>query len=94
MSSMPGFEPVTEVAADGRARVAFGRVGVRQHDRFLVSKHPGGEIMLTPLASIPKQELLVWENEQVGASLPRGIADSLHDRVRPLDDFLDEDIQE
>jgi hypothetical protein len=50
--------------------------------------------MLTPLASIPKQELLVWENEQVGASLPKGIADSLHDRVRPLDDFLDEDIQE
>jgi hypothetical protein len=94
MSLMPGFEPVTEVAADGRARVAFGRAGVHQHDRFLVSKHPSGEIILTPLASIPKQELLVWENEQVRASLLRGIDDSLHDRVRPLDDFLDEDIEE
>jgi hypothetical protein len=94
MTLMPGFEPVTEVAADGRARVAFGRVGVRQHDRFLVSKHPSGEIRLTPLASIPKQELLVWENEQLRASLLRGMDDALNGRVRTRDDFLDKDLEE
>ena len=28
MSAAAGFEPVTEVSADDRARIAFGRVGV------------------------------------------------------------------
>ncbi|MGH3873335.1 MAG: hypothetical protein ACRDSR_17810 [Pseudonocardiaceae bacterium] len=45
---------------------------MRRNDRFLVSTRPTGEILLTPLASIPKRELLVWEDEELRTSLPRG----------------------
>lgn len=94
MDLMPGFQPVAELVADERARVAFGRAGVHHRDRFLVSVHASGEIMLTPMASIPKQELLVWQNETVKASLLRGLNDHQLGRVQRRDDFLEEETEE
>ncbi|MHB1577229.1 MAG: hypothetical protein ACYCX9_12080 [Candidatus Dormibacteria bacterium] len=94
MTLVPGFEPRGEVTADDRARVAFGRAGVHGRDRFLVSVSPRGEIMLTPVASIPKQELLIWERPEVMASLLRGLDDYQSGRVLSRDDFLDEDLGE
>ncbi len=88
MSATAGFEPVAEVTADERARIAFGRAGVRRNDRFLVSTRPTGEILLTPLASIPKRELLVWVDEELRTSLLRGLADVTQGRVARRDDFL------
>jgi len=85
-----GFEPVAEVAADDRARIAFGRAGVRRNDRFLVSTRSTGEILLTPLASIPKRELLVWEDDVLRESLLRGLADASQGRVSERDDLLDD----
>lgn len=89
--TLAGFEPVTEVTADDRARIAFGRLGVHRDDRFLVSRTESGEILLTPLASIPKRELLVWENDELRASLLRGFHDAAAGRVAPMDDWLDRD---
>ncbi len=94
MSAPAGFEPVAEVTADERARIAFGRAGVRRNDRFLVSTRPTGEILLTPLASIPKRELLVWEDEELRTSLLRGLADVTQGRVARRDDLLDGDDEE
>lgn len=91
MSAPAGFEPVAEVTADERARIAFGRAGVRRNDRFLVSTRPTGEILLTPLASIPKRELLVWQDEELRTSLLRGLADVTQGRVARRDDLLDGD---
>lgn len=91
MTVTAGFEPIAEVTADDRARIAFGRAGVHSNDRFLVSKRASGEILLTPLASIPRRELLIWENEQVRDSLRRGLLDAAEGRVEPLDDLLDGD---
>ena len=91
MSLLPGFEPRGEVVADDRARVAFGRAGVRGRDRFLVSVSSRGEIMLTPVASIPKQELLIWERPNVMASLLRGMNDAAQGRVSKWDELLDEE---
>lgn len=91
MSASAGFEPVAEVAADDRARIAFGRAGVRRNDRFLVSTRDTGEILLTPLASIPKRELLVWEDDTLRASLLRGLADAAQGRFSRHDDLLDDD---
>lgn len=91
MSAPAGFEPVAEVTADERARIAFGRAGVRRNDRFLVSTRPTGEILLTPLASIPKRELLVWEDDELRTSLLRGLADVTQGRVARRDDLLDGD---
>jgi len=85
-----GFEPVAEVAADDRARIAFGRAGVRRNDRFLISTRSTGEILLTPLASIPKRELLVWEDDVLRASLLRGLADASQGRVSEQGDLLDD----
>lgn len=90
MSAVAGFEPVAEVSADDRARIAFGRAGVHRNDRFLISTRSTGEILLTPLASIPKRELLVWEDTALRESLLRGLADASHGRVSRRDDLLDD----
>lgn len=90
MSALAGFEPVAEVAADDRARIAFGRAGVRRNDRFLVSTRSTGEILLTPLASIPKRELLVWENDALREPLLRGLAEASEGRVSQRDDLLED----
>jgi len=91
VGALPGFEPVAEVAADDRARIAFGRAGVHRNDRFLVSTRSTGEILLTPLASIPKRELLVWEDDALRESLLRGLADAAQGRVSQRDDLLADD---
>jgi hypothetical protein len=84
MTAPEGFQPVTEVTADERARVAISKAGARKNDRFAVAKNADGVILLIPLASIPKRELLVWENDQLRASLFRGLADAAEGKGRPL----------
>jgi hypothetical protein len=81
---LEGFEPVAEVTADERARVAVGKAGAHQDDRYAVSVNADGAILLTPLASIPKRELLVWENAELRASLFRGLAEAADGLGRPL----------
>jgi hypothetical protein len=90
MAATAGFEPLAEVTADDRARIPFGRVGVHRNERFLVSRNAAGEILLTPMASIPRRELLVWENAEVRGSLQRGLTDVERGRVSAWDDLLDE----
>ena len=91
MTADPLFEPVAEVTADERARISFGRIGVRRNDRFLVSRRASGELLLTPMASIPQRELLVWDNESVKNSVLRGLADVAAARVSRRDDYLDDE---
>lgn len=95
MRTLDGFRPVTEVVADDRARVPVGRAGVHKNDRYAVSVNDEGAVLLTPLASIPRRELLVWENDELRASLFRGLADAAEGRARRLDwvtaDVDDED---
>lgn len=85
-----GFEPVAEVAADDRARIAFGRAGVRPQ-RPLLGLHPlYWRNPAHPLASIPKRELLVWEDDALRESLLLGLADASQGRVSERDDLLDD----
>lgn len=85
MTTLDGFRPVAEVTADERARVAVGKAGATKNDRYAVSVNDDGLILLVPLASIPKRELLVWENDELRASLFRGLADAAEGNARPLD---------
>lgn len=85
MTTLEGFRPVAEVTADERARVAVSKAGAHKNDRYAVSVNDEGAILLTPLASIPKRELLVWENDELRASLFRGLADAADGKVRALD---------
>jgi hypothetical protein len=84
MTTLEGFHPVAEVTADERARVAVGKAGAHKNDRYAVSTNADGVILLVPLASIPKRELLVWENDELRASLFRGLADAAEGNARPL----------
>lgn len=86
-----GFEPITEVAADDRVRVALTKAGAHAADRYLMSASPAtGEILLTPITSIPKRELLVWENEALRASLQLGIAEASAGLARPAEGVIDQ----
>jgi hypothetical protein len=85
MATLEGFRPVAEVTADERARVAVGKAGVHKNDRYAVSINDEGAILLIPVASIPKRELLVWENDDLKASLFRGLADAAEGKIRSLD---------
>lgn len=88
---LPDFQPQSEVTADNRARIAFGKVGVHRNERYLVSTSATGEILLTPVASIPKRELLVWENTQVRESLMRGLMEAHLGKGEVRDDLLEGD---
>jgi hypothetical protein len=84
MANMDNFRPIAEATADDRARVSIGKAGAHQHDRYAVSANDDGVILLTPLASIPRRELLVWENDELRTSLFRGLADAAEGNVHPL----------
>lgn len=91
MTTLEGFRPVAEVTADERARIPVGRAGAHKDDRYAVSVNDDGAILLTPMASIPKRELLVWENDQLKASLFRGLADAAEGKIKRLDWLTDSD---
>lgn len=87
MNDQSGFRPVGEVVADDRARIPAGKAGVRRDDRYAVAVNDDGSILLTPLVSVAKRELLVWEDELVRASLARGLAESAAGDIVDLGDF-------
>jgi hypothetical protein len=84
LTTLEGFRPVAEVTADERARVAVGKAGAHKNDRYAVSMNDDGAILLAPLANVPGRELLVWENDELRASLFRDLADAAERDVRPL----------
>src|SRR5438067_1841883 len=67
------FRRVGEVEVDGRRRISLGKVGIRDHTRYFVNENAEGEILLVPARSIPAREALIWENQELGASLARGM---------------------
>jgi hypothetical protein len=88
------FHPIAEASVDARKRVSLGRAGVREDARYLMSVNDDGEILLTPMASVPVREMLVWEDAAIHASLERGLKQLASGDVHDLGDFsqyLDED---
>lgn len=90
MTVLNDFEPVAEVVADERTRVPVGRAGATKNARYAVSKASDGSILLTPMASIPARELLVWENADLRASLFRGLAEAAEGAVHSKPGLLDD----
>lgn len=87
MKGLEHFVPAGEVVADERARIAFGKSGVRRDDRYAIAVSEDGEILLTPLVSIPKRELLVWENSLIREELAEGLRQSAAGETVDLGDF-------
>lgn len=50
MTTLEDFHPVTEVTADDRNRIAFGKAGTHPGERDAVSVNDDGAILLMPLA--------------------------------------------
>ncbi|MGE0601244.1 MAG: hypothetical protein AB7J35_17175 [Dehalococcoidia bacterium] len=86
---MKEFRRVTESVVDSRRRISLGKAGVMSDARYEVSVSDDGDILLTPLATIPARELLIWERPDVMESLDRGIADALAGRTHYLGSFAE-----
>jgi len=84
---MKEFRPVTETVVDSRRRISLGKAGVIEDTRYAVSVSDDGDILLTPLATIPAREMIIWERPDVMEALDRGIADALAGRTHYLGSF-------
>ena len=82
------FRPVTETVVDSRRRVSLGKAGVAENTRYAVSVSDDGDVLLTPLATIPAREQIIWDRPDVMALIDRGIADVETGKVTRMS-FLD-----
>lgn len=78
-----------QVTADDRSRLALGKSGVGAYENFFVTVFETGHIVLTPVVSIPKNELPLWNDAQFMDSLTRGISQAISGQVKNLDHLLD-----
>jgi len=74
-----------EVAVDSRRRVTLGPAAT--HERYRVRVQEDGDIVLTPLVSIPARELDLWNDPDLLASVKRGLAQAAAGDVHDLGDF-------
>ncbi len=84
MTTLEGFRPAGEVVADERSRVAISKAGAHRDDRYAISVNDDGVIMLVPVVSIPRRELILHENGELRASVLHGLAEAAEGRARPL----------
>jgi hypothetical protein len=82
------FRPVAEASVDARKRLSLGKAGAQKDARYLMSVNDDGEILLTPMASIPAREMLIWKDATVRASLERGLQQFAAGDIHDLGDFL------
>lgn len=91
------FKNLGEVLADERGRLPMAKTGVRKDDRYAVAVNDDGQILLTPLVSIPRRELIVWENQMLRESLARGLAEAAAGEIESLGSFAqyaDKDVED
>lgn len=75
-----------EVAVDGRRRITLGAAA--EHERYRVQKLDNGDILLTPLASIPARELDLWNDPELLALVKEGLEQAAAGKlVRREEDF-------
>lgn len=88
------FHPVAEASVDARKRLSLGKAGAEKDARYLMSVNDDGEILLTPMASIPARELLIWQDDALRASLLEAMDRASAGETVDLGDFsqyLEED---
>lgn len=89
MHTLEEFTPLGEATADERSRIAFGKAGVHGNERFSVAVNKHGEILLTPLASIPKREAWLWQNPGAMALVLEGLRQSAAGQTHNLGSFAE-----
>lgn len=91
---MKTFRPVTEAVVDSRRRISLGKAGVAEDTRYEVSISDDGDILLTPLSTIPAREQWVWARPALVRSIQEGIAQASRGETHKLGSFsqyLDDD---
>jgi hypothetical protein len=69
------------VTPDSRKRVVLPKTVVQEGVSYFVYHNSLGQIVLDPQASIPASELWVFENEDILASIDRGMRESLNGKT-------------
>lgn len=77
-----------ELVCDDRARISLAKVGAEKNQRYRAHREDSGVITLTPMVSVPEEELLFWEDARVRASVLRGMVDMAEGRVEDLESVV------
>ena len=72
---------------DAKGRIPLGLVLTKGVSSFRMYVDPKNRIILEPRVEIPADEKWLFENNDVAASLRRGLADSAAGRVKKLGRF-------
>lgn len=64
-------QPKGEVVVDSRGRCTLLRVRTQAHDRYLVTEHPDGTLVLTPAITLTPAELAKLQAARLGPVLPQ-----------------------
>jgi len=81
-------QKLRQVSADDRSRLALGKSGVGAYENFFVTVFETGQIVLTPVVAIPKNEALLWSNAEFMDSLTKGISQAISGRTKRLDHLI------
>ncbi|MFT4010373.1 MAG: hypothetical protein QM655_10070 [Nocardioidaceae bacterium] len=76
---------MTIIELDARRRTSLGRVGRREHTRYIVEEQDDGTLILTPALVIPA----TLSPERI-ESIKAGVAEAMAGRTRPAEDVLAE----
>jgi len=71
------------ITKDSRGRVALGPDV--EDDTFMVSRNSVGQILLTPVVTIPKYEAWLWADSEAYASVQRGLQQAAEGNTEPVD---------
>ncbi len=70
-------------------RIVIGPEVVRDGAYYLTALD-NGQMLLTPVDSVPEDERAVWENPRVRESLARGLDQAARDELVTIDDLFDD----
>jgi hypothetical protein len=88
ISSVDFVESKLLAQSDARGRVTLGLIA--KDKRFSVAFSQTGEILLTPVVTIPEREAWLYNNPAALAQVDRGIADAEAGRLVSLEAVLRE----
>ena len=83
------FQEVKQsVKADDRGRITLGTKAKSKTYKMMINK--SGQILLDPVASIPKSELWLWENQLARVSLQRGLEQAASGELLEVGSFAED----
>jgi hypothetical protein len=75
----------TMIELDSRRRTSLGRLGHKDHNRYLVNEQEDGTLILTPAVVMSEREAAILANPERMADIMVGIAHAKGGRTKPLD---------